>query len=374
MRMSEIKKLALRGLLPVLCALMLLGPLTAVGRAVSTVTAQLRPDVAIVIDGSQRVFYNAAGQQVHPISYGGTTYLPLRAIGELMGKNVDWNGETKTASLGGVRTGGAVAGTPDTAAQKQDVSVEIRDDFTILVDGTARSFADAAGGVVYPLLYQGSTYLPIRAIGQLMGKSVDWDSKTRTVTLSGSLVTDADSFSGSTGTAPSAPAGGIVSAEDAKAAALAHDLGHTPFGHAGERALSRMVEGGFRHYEQSLRVVDRLENDGWGLNLCHEVRSGILCHTRGPAADTLEGQLVRFADKIAYINHDIGDAMRGGIIYPTDIPVHISQTLGFTHGERIETLTMDIIRESAQGDVIRQSGPVAQAMQELKEFMFQSVY
>ena len=138
MRMSEIKKLALRGLLPVLCALMLLGPLTAVGRAVSTVTAQLRPDVAIVIDGSQRVFYNAAGQQVHPISYGGTTYLPLRAI------------------------------------------------------------------------------------GQLMGKSVDWDSKTRTVTLSGSLVTDADSFSGGTGTAPSAPAGGIVSAEDAKAAALAH--------------------------------------------------------------------------------------------------------------------------------------------------------
>ncbi len=135
-----------------------------------------------------------------------------------------------------------------------------------------------------------------------------------------------------------------------------------------------MVEGGFRHYEQSLRVVDRLENDGWGLNLCHEVRSGILCHTRGPAADTLEGQLVRFADKIAYINHDIDDAMRGGIIYPTDIPVHISQTLGFTHGERIETLTMDIIRESAQGDVIRQSGPVAQAMQELKEFMFQSVY
>ena len=81
-----------------------------------------------------------------------------------------------------------------------------------------------------------------------------------------------------------------------EAAALGHDLGHTPFGHAGERALSRMVEGGFRHYEQSLRVVDRLENDGAGLNLCHEVRSGILCHTRGAVADTLEGQLVRFAE------------------------------------------------------------------------------
>ena len=159
-----------------------------------------------------------------------------------------------------------------------------------------------------------------------------------------------------------------------EAAALGHDLGHTPFGHAGERALSRMVEGGFRHYEQSLRVVDRLENGGAGLNLCHEVRSGILCHTAGPVADTLEGQLVRFADKIAYINHDIDDAMRGGIIFPTDIPIRISQALGFTHGERIETLTMDVIRASAGGDAIRQSEPVAAAMAELREFMFQSVY
>lgn len=159
-----------------------------------------------------------------------------------------------------------------------------------------------------------------------------------------------------------------------EAAALAHDLGHTPFGHAGERALSRMVEGGFRHYEQSLRVVDRLENGGAGLNLCHEVRDGILCHTAGRPADTLEGQLVRFADKIAYINHDIDDAMRGGIIYPTDIPVHISQVLGFTHGERIETLTMDVVCSSAGGDAICQSEPVAAAMAELKEFMFQAVY
>ena len=168
---------------------------------------------------------------------------------------------------------------------------------------------------------------------------------------------------------------GLALNEDlTEAAALAHDLGHTPFGHAGERALSRMVEGGFRHYEQSLRVVDRLENDGAGLNLCHEVRSGILCHTAGPVADTLEGQLVRFADKIAYINHDIDDAMRGGIIFPTDIPVHISEVLGFTHGERIETLTMDVIRTSGEGDMIRQSEPVAKAMAELKQFMFESVY
>ncbi len=159
-----------------------------------------------------------------------------------------------------------------------------------------------------------------------------------------------------------------------EAAALGHDLGHTPFGHAGERALGRMVEGGFRHYEQSLRVVDRLENGGEGLNLCYETRRGILCHTAGEPAETLEGQLVRFADKIAYINHDIDDAMRGGIIYPTDIPIRISETLGFTHGERIETLTLDVIESSREGDAIRQSEPIAAAMAELESFMFESVY
>lgn len=160
----------------------------------------------------------------------------------------------------------------------------------------------------------------------------------------------------------------------AEAAALAHDLGHTPFGHAGERALSRMVEGGFRHYEQSLRVVDRLENEGAGLNLCYEVRDGIVCHTRGRMADTLEGQLVRFADKIAYINHDIDDALRGGVIFPTDIPVHLCQTLGFTHGERIETLTMDVIENSQEGALISQSETVGRAMKELEKFMYEAVY
>ena len=159
-----------------------------------------------------------------------------------------------------------------------------------------------------------------------------------------------------------------------EAAALGHDLGHTPFGHAGERALSRVVEGGFRHYEQSLRVVERLEQNGEGLNLCYEVKDGILCHSSGTEAKTLEGQLVRYADKIAYINHDIDDAMRGGIIFPTDIPISISQVLGFTHGERIETLTRDIIENSREGDRIRQSEAVGRAMAELKTFMFESVY
>ena len=159
-----------------------------------------------------------------------------------------------------------------------------------------------------------------------------------------------------------------------EAAALGHDLGHTPFGHAGERALSRVVEGGFRHYEQSLRVVDRLEKDGEGINLCYEVRRGILCHTAGELAETLEGQLVRFADKIAYINHDIDDAMRGGIIYPLDLPLDVSQVLGFTHGDRINTLTGDVIQASQGRDGIRQSPACGQAMTTLRNFMFDAVY
>ncbi len=159
-----------------------------------------------------------------------------------------------------------------------------------------------------------------------------------------------------------------------EAAAMGHDLGHTPFGHAGERALSRVVEGGFRHYEQSLRVVDRLENDGAGLNLCYETRRGILCHTKGELAETLEGQLIRFADKIAYINHDIDDAMRGGIIYPAEIPARLSQTLGYTHSERINTLVTDVVEASATGETVRQSDEVGGAMAELERFMFDHVY
>ena len=159
-----------------------------------------------------------------------------------------------------------------------------------------------------------------------------------------------------------------------EAIALGHDLGHTPFGHAGERLLDQLMEGGFAHYRQSLRVVDRLEKNGQGLNLTWEVRNGILCHTKGEPAATLEGQVVRLADHIAYINHDIEDALRGGVIYPMDIPLEISQVLGFTHGERINTLVADAIQASAGQDSIRQSGEVGQAMQALKEFMFANVY
>ena len=159
-----------------------------------------------------------------------------------------------------------------------------------------------------------------------------------------------------------------------EAIALGHDLGHTPFGHAGERVLNQILPGGFRHNEQSLRVVDRLEKGGEGLNLCYEVRRGILCHTGHDRAETLEGQIVRLADKIAYINHDIDDAMRGGIIYPMDIPLDVSQVLGFDHGDRINTLTGDVIQASQGKGEICQSPACGQAMTKLRNFMFEAVY
>ena len=159
-----------------------------------------------------------------------------------------------------------------------------------------------------------------------------------------------------------------------EAIALGHDLGHTPFGHAGERALAAVMPGGFAHYQQSVRVVERLEKNGAGLNLTWEVRNGILCHTKGQDAATLEGQVVRLADHIAYINHDIEDALRGGIIFPMDIPLEISNVLGFTHGERINTLVADAIAASAGRERIEQSDEVGQAMLALKDFMFANVY
>lgn len=168
---------------------------------------------------------------------------------------------------------------------------------------------------------------------------------------------------------------GLALNEDlTEAAAFGHDLGHTPFGHAGERLLNEIMPGGFQHNVQSLRVVDRLENGGAGLNLTYEVRRGILCHTGDDTAETLEGQIIRLADKIAYINHDIDDAMRGGIIYPMDIPLEISQVLGFDYSARINTLTLDVIAASEGTRNIAQSPAAREAMQALLEFMFEFVY
>ena len=157
-----------------------------------------------------------------------------------------------------------------------------------------------------------------------------------------------------------------------EAISLGHDLGHTPFGHAGERALNRVYENGFTHYEQSLRVVDVLEHDGEGLNLTYEVRDGIVCHTRGKEADTLEGRIVKLSDKIAYINHDIDDAVRGSVLCEDDIPLDIRLVLGFTKSQRINTLIMSVIENTA--DDVRMAADVQQAFDELHSFMFKNVY
>lgn len=160
----------------------------------------------------------------------------------------------------------------------------------------------------------------------------------------------------------------------AEAIAMGHDLGHTPFGHAGEVALSEAMGQPFRHNEQSLRVVDILEKDGAGLNLTYEVRMGILGHTGPRVPETMEGQIVRWADRMAYVNHDIDDAIRAGILATTDIPKPVLKTLGVTHSARINTLVCDMITASREDGKIVLSPQVEKALQELREFMFARVY
>lgn len=160
----------------------------------------------------------------------------------------------------------------------------------------------------------------------------------------------------------------------AEAIAMGHDLGHTPFGHAGEAALSECWGKPFHHNEQSLRVVDYLEKDGQGLNLTHEVRLGILGHTGEYWPETLEGQIVRRSDQIAYVNHDIDDAIRAGILSNDDIPKGISAVLGDTHSVRINTLVTDAIRTSREAGAICLSPRVDKALKDLRSFMFERVY
>ena len=157
-----------------------------------------------------------------------------------------------------------------------------------------------------------------------------------------------------------------------EAVALGHDLGHTPFGHAGARALNQLCENGFRHYEQSVRVVERIEKNGKGLNLTDEVKNGILCHTKGEEAYTLEGQIIKIADKIAYINHDIDDAERAGVLAEEDIPLSLRMQLGMTKSERINNMVIDVINNSK--DKIRMSESCYTSFMDLHNFMFTAVY
>ena len=160
----------------------------------------------------------------------------------------------------------------------------------------------------------------------------------------------------------------------AEAIAMGHDLGHTPFGHAGEDALSKCLGVPFYHNEQSLRVVDFLEQDGQGLNLTYEVRMGILGHTGEHIPETLEGQVVRRSDQIAYVNHDIDDAIRAGILSNADIPRSISDVLGNSHSQRINTLVCDAIHTSREAGKVMLSPAVDEALKDLRAFMFERVY
>ncbi len=172
-----------------------------------------------------------------------------------------------------------------------------------------------------------------------------------------------------------------------EATAMAHDLGHPPFGHAGEEVLDRILPQGFKHFQQSIRVVEYLESDGQGLNLTFEVRDGISHHSKGQneilsddpelMASTLEGQIVRIADVVAYVNHDLDDALRGEVIKEQDIPKECCQTLGSTHSQRINTMVTDVIYNSLKkddGSRIRMSTEFYEALRSLREFLYTHVY
>lgn len=159
-----------------------------------------------------------------------------------------------------------------------------------------------------------------------------------------------------------------------EAIALGHDLGHTPFGHAGEDVLNKVCSEGFSHNEQSVRIVEKLEKDGKGLNLTWEVRDGIRNHQSKFLPNTLEGKIVRFSDKIAYINHDIDDAIRAQIMSEADIPLEIRKTLGFSTKQRLNTLVHSMITNSRDRDDIVMAPEVQEAMVELRSFMYSHVY
>ena len=159
-----------------------------------------------------------------------------------------------------------------------------------------------------------------------------------------------------------------------EAIALGHDLGHTPFGHAGEQVLNSICEEGFRHNEQSVRIVEKLEKHGRGLNLTWEVRDGILNHQSKAMPHTLEGKVVRLSDKIAYVYHDVDDAIRAEILTEEDIPLELRKTLGFTTKQRLNTLIHNVIMNSMQKDDIRMSEEIHDAMFDLRRFMFEHVY
>lgn len=167
---------------------------------------------------------------------------------------------------------------------------------------------------------------------------------------------------------------GLLLNEDlTEAIAMGHDLGHTPFGHSGESVLNRIVPGGFEHNKQSLRVVEKLEN-GKGLNLTFEVRDGILNHKKSGHPSTLEGVVVSLADRIAYVNHDIDDAVRAGLLSNDILPKSCIEAIGATHGERINALVLDILHTSSGRNHVEMSGEISSEFEKLRQFLFDNLY
>lgn len=167
---------------------------------------------------------------------------------------------------------------------------------------------------------------------------------------------------------------GLLLNEDlTEAIAMGHDLGHTPFGHSGESVLNRIVPGGFEHNKQSLRIVEKLEN-GKGLNLTFEVRDGILNHKKSGHPSTLEGVVVSLADRIAYVNHDIDDAIRAGLLSNDILPKSCIEAIGATHGERINTLVLDILQTSSGKNYVAMSGEISSEFEKLRQFLFDNLY
>lgn len=159
-----------------------------------------------------------------------------------------------------------------------------------------------------------------------------------------------------------------------EAICIAHDLGHTPFGHAGEKALNKLNPNGFKHYQQSLRVIDVLERDGAGLNLTYEVRDGVVNHTGDNEAFTEEGRVVKLADRFAYINHDIDDSIRAGILKENDIPTEYAEILGKTHSDRIDNLITDTVYTTVKNKRVSMTDEMNRAMMGLRSFLFERVY
>ena len=212
-----------------LCAALLIGLLPSQVFAAETVNASISPDISVMVDGAAWTFFSASGTQIHPILYNNTVYLPLRAVSELMSKNLYWDQATLTYNLSGTRTTAVTTGILDLNPIQQTVQIQICPEFIIALDGVACTFLDEQGNLLYPVFYNGATYLPLRAVGQLIGKTATWDEKTRAasfISVNGIFITDADSFAQTPDKTqvPSAQSGNgtYIGAEKARNIALNH--------------------------------------------------------------------------------------------------------------------------------------------------------